>query len=273
MGTAVKAHLTDNRVDAWLAALEQRHLAELTPQEVARALRALSSCYVERRTQLAEGRALATAGKRAAFALFYGPAHFLTVRHIVRALVPSGDVTYIYDLGCGTGAAGGAWALETGARVRGVDRHPWAVAEANWTYRRLTIDGRAARADMADVRMAGQPGAAILAAYSINELPPDARGAMLPRLLDAGTRGAAVLVIEPIARRLTPWWPEWETAFSAAGGVAQDWRIDTPLPERQHALAVAAGLDPRELTARSLWLRVRGSGFERARRTRSRIAV
>jgi hypothetical protein len=61
----------DARVMGWLQGLEERHLATLTPSEVARALRALSSCYVERRAKLAAGGALESAGKRAAFAQFY----------------------------------------------------------------------------------------------------------------------------------------------------------------------------------------------------------
>ena len=76
----------DERVAGWLEALERRHLADLTTSEVARALRALSSCYVERRAKLARGGALDGAGKRAAFALFYAPLHFLVVREIVRAI-------------------------------------------------------------------------------------------------------------------------------------------------------------------------------------------
>ena len=72
--------------DAWLAALDERHLADFRPAEVGRALRALSSCYVERRSRLAEGGALETAGKRAAFALFYAPLHFLTADRVVSAL-------------------------------------------------------------------------------------------------------------------------------------------------------------------------------------------
>jgi len=68
--------------DRWLADLERRHLAELTFPEVSRALRALSATYVERRQKIAEGAALAGAGKRAAFAMFYGPLHFLLVAHI-----------------------------------------------------------------------------------------------------------------------------------------------------------------------------------------------
>ena len=73
------AHALNEHVDSWLAALEERHLANLTRPELTRALRALSSCYVERREKLTSGAALEGAGKRAAFALFYGPLHFLTV--------------------------------------------------------------------------------------------------------------------------------------------------------------------------------------------------
>jgi hypothetical protein len=70
-------------IAAWLGALEQRHLADLTMSEVARALRALSSCYVERRAKLAEGGALSSKGKRAAFALFYGPQHLRVIGEIL----------------------------------------------------------------------------------------------------------------------------------------------------------------------------------------------
>ena len=98
----------DSLTTAWLEALERRHLADLTLSEVARALRALSSCYVERRARLAEGGALSSKGKRAAFALFYGPQHFLVTQAILGALPSATDnVAGLVDLGCGTGAAGG----------------------------------------------------------------------------------------------------------------------------------------------------------------------
>src|SRR5688500_16312757 len=94
-------------IDGWLAALEQRHLANLTRSELTRSLRALSSCYVERREKLAGGAALEGAGKRAAFALFYGPIHFLTVDAVVRALgAHPKRVSALDDPGWGAG--GGA---------------------------------------------------------------------------------------------------------------------------------------------------------------------
>jgi hypothetical protein len=251
-------------LSTWLEALERRHLADLTMSEVARALRALSSCYVERRSKLVEGGALSSAGKRAAFALFYGPQHLLVTREILKALPPTTDgVSEIVDLGCGTGAAGVAWALASGAQsIRGFDRHPWAIAEAKWTYRQFHLHSHVIPANIAapDVLqqkrsvIAARPGSAVLAAYAANELAPDGRARLLASLLDAQAHGARVLVVEPIARRSMPWWREWEAAVEGAGGRADEWRFPADLPPTQRALARAAGLDPRELTARSLLL-------------------
>jgi len=71
---------------------------------VSRSLRALSSTYVERRSRIADGSAFQGRGKRAAFALFYGPIHFLLLDHIVSALPRTQQITQLVDLGCGTGA-------------------------------------------------------------------------------------------------------------------------------------------------------------------------
>jgi SAM-dependent methyltransferase len=251
----------DTLTTTWLEALERRHLANLTTSEVARALRALSSCYVERRGKLSEGGALASAGKRAAFALFYGPLHFLVVRRILQSLSEArAGLSTILDLGCGTGAAGAAWALEAGATtVRGLDRHPWAVEEANQTYRQLRLDGRAQQRDIAtigqsrdDLRITPQFG--LIAAYAANELTAPGRDALLSSLLAARARGARILVVEPIARRSLPWWDEWAATFERGGGRADEWRFPAELPPTQRGLAKAAGLDPRELTARTLFL-------------------
>jgi hypothetical protein len=251
----------DDVTAVWLDRLEQRHLADLTISEVARALRALSSCYVERRTRLAEGVALASAGKRAAFALFYGPVHFLITREIVRALPDALEhVKEIVDLGCGTGAAGTAWAHACGARrVRGFDRHPWAVGEANAAYRLFELDGRALQRDVSSPRFSqetlrAQSGTGIIAAFAANELTAPGRAALLSTLLAARDRGARVLVIEPIARLAMPWWNTWAGAFAKAGGRSDEWRFPSNLPHTQRTLARAAGLDPRELTARTLSL-------------------
>ena len=242
-------------VGAWLAALDERHLADLTLPEVTRALRALSSLYVERREKLAAGGALDGAGKRAAFALFYGPQHFFVTRLIARALGAADAVRRVVDIGCGTGVAGAAIALEAGgAAVEGIDLNPWAVREANWTYRALQLDGRAVAANVSRARLEASPGTLLVAAYAVNEWPEGTQTLLLQRLLDVHVAGAAVLVVEPIGRRVNRWWPGWAEAFRAAGGREDDWRFAAALPPRQRALAKAAGLTVDALTARSLYL-------------------
>ncbi len=102
--------------------------------------------------------------------------------------------------------------------------------------------------------MSAGEGTATIVAYVANELADPTRTKLLERLLTIGRDGDRVLLIEPIARRAMPWWPEWERAFISEGGRADEWRFPSSLPQRQGALARAAGLDPRELTARSLYL-------------------
>jgi len=242
-------------VETWLRALEARHLADLRFADVTRALRALSSAYVERRDRLASGIPLQGAGKRAAFALYYGPLHFLLIRDIVRALGAAGqEVRPIVDLGCGTGVAGAAWALEfpRPPRLVGVDRHPWAIAEAAWTYRALALHAHTVSNDVVRHRLPGA-GTAVVAAYCLNELDPAGRAAMRARLADAARRGARVLVVEPIAGPVVPEWKDWAADVVRAGGRADGWRVSPDLPDIVRRLARAARLQPHPLTARSLW--------------------
>lgn len=241
--------------DRWLGALEARHLANLTRSELTRALRALSSCYVERRGRLTHGGALDSAGKRAAFALFYAPLHFLTISAIIDALgFDRLPVREIVDAGCGTGAAGAAWAIAAAAQpaVRGVDLNPWAVQEANWTYAELKINGRATQGDISSMRLRAGPSTALLLAYAINELPDGKRAALLPIVQGAIERHTPVLVIEPIARRIAPWWPRWMRTLTAVGAREHEWRFPAVLPTLLADLARGAGLRPDELTARTI---------------------
>jgi predicted RNA methylase len=242
--------------DAWLAALEARHLADLTFPEVSRSLRALSATYVERRDRLAEGAALSGAGKRAAFALFYGPIHYLLIAGIVRQLPgATAGAPQLIDLGCGTGAAGAAWAgaCDRRPQIVGVDRHPWALAEAARTYRELGFRARTIRADASTFAFPKSP-SLILASFALNELNEEARRTLLGRFLDRAARGDRVLVIEPLAKFVARWWNAWKQSFSAAGGRADEWRFRVELPSIVAKLDRAAGLDHRELTGRSLFL-------------------
>jgi hypothetical protein len=272
-------------LEAWLQALEARHLADLTFSEVSRALRALSSAYVERRARLSSGAALSGAGKRAAFALFYGPLHYLLVQHIVTALGAARDRTStLVDLGCGTGAAGAACAasLAVPPPLVGVDRHPWVLAEAAWTYALFGLKARTLQGDIAGIewpgsprrksvapgltRLAGRtpgiPGALkegtttamFVAAFTLNELADAERDAVMQRLLARSRGGDSVLVVEPLAGSVAPWWNRWRDVFERAGGRGDEWRVRARLPAIVAKLDRAAGLDHRELTGRSLWL-------------------
>lgn len=253
----------ERALESWLEALETRHLADLRFSEVTRALRALSADYVQRRERVRHA-ALDGRGKRAAFALFYGPLHFLTCERICRALeVSRARIDQVIDLGCGTGGAGAAAAFEAQAgSIVGIDRHAWAVEEAAWTYRHFGLRHRVYRNDVARalasrrLTAAGSAGARTLylAAYTANELTEGERDTVLQALLDRAADGAAALIVEPIARGIAPWWPRWSDTWRTAGGRVDEWRFREPLPGRVRAFDHAAGLDHREQTARSLWI-------------------
>jgi hypothetical protein len=255
---------TNERFDRWMARLEARHLAELTFPEVSRALRALSSAYVERRETLARGAALSGAGKRAAFALFYGPLHHLLITHIVQSLPGALNVPAIADLGCGTGASGAAWAAacQRSPRVMGIDRHPWALGEAADTYRAFDLQATVRQGDVGTVSLVAQAlkpagpktPSAFLAAFTLNELPDAARDSLLSRLVERAAQGDRVLVVEPLAGFVARWWNRWRDTFERAGGRPDEWRLRTELPAIVAKLDRAAGLNHREITGRSLWL-------------------
>ena len=247
----------DDRFDLWLREAEQHHLADLTFPQVSSGLRALSSTYVERRLRLGEGAALDGMGKRAAFALFYGPLHFLLVRAIVQALpdARATQSTTLLDLGCGTGAAGAAWATSCvhAPRVVGIDRHPWALGEAARTYRAFGLTGRTAKGDIASMALPKEP-ISMLAAFAMNELADAPRDGLMQRLLDRTATGDRLLVVEPIAGFVARWWKRWRAPVEQLGGRADEWRFRIELPAIVAKLDRAAKLDHRELTARSLWV-------------------
>jgi SAM-dependent methyltransferase len=251
-----RADEVTDRFRNWLAALEARHLADLTFQEVSRSLRALSSTYVERRGRLHEGAALSGAGKRAAFALFYGPLHYLLIERIVEESgAPFSDVSHVLDLGCGTGASAAGWAAACARppRLVGIDRHPWAIDEARRTASDLDLQATFRVDDLTRVDLfrptggrGGQPrsaagadrtakrqargadhvrlsrdasGTGVLLAFAVNEIADAAeRDALLQRLLEFAAAGGRAIVVEPLAGFVAPWWAEWRRRIEAAGG-------------------------------------------------------
>jgi hypothetical protein len=252
-------------VEAWLAALVARHTTSLSSPELLKCIRALSARYVEARHALPAKAPADTPGKRAAFAAFFAPLHFFTVRAIVASLAAPPAVDTIVDLGCGTGAASAGWAVACGARITGVDRHGWALDDARWTWRTLGIAGRTERGDLVaaaealalrlDARSARSTAA--LLAWAVNELAPPARARLLAAVETIASRGATVLVIEPIARRVSPWWPEWRSTLAPLGAEDADWKGPAALPPPLAALDEAAGFRREALTARTLLIRPR----------------
>jgi hypothetical protein len=229
--------VTGDVVGAWMQALRERHVQPLGRPAFLKAVRALSSLYVERRQVLDSRSVVDSAGKRAAFAAFFAPFHFLATRLIVQNLrLADVRVDTIIDLGCGTGAAGAAWALAFTDRptLAGIDVSPWAVEETNWTWRTLGLAGHAHRADVGNTiirmrqasRRSSCKGTAIVLGWTVNELRDHARRRLLPALLGLAKQDASILIVEPISRRAAPWWDEWVATFGEAGGVAREWDVE-----------------------------------------------
>ncbi len=254
------------QVQTWLDALHARHVATYRPKEFTHALQALSVRYVERRKELPARSPLDSAGKRAAFAAFYAPLHFLTVQEILNEVAGHSAPARIADLGCGTGVCGAAWALHFqhdraasgGTVVAGVDDHQWAVDEARWNLKTLGIDGRVTRGDLTTVVNGSLAVDGVVLGWAVNELSADSRAAILPKLTAfAATRGP-VLIVEPLSHAVSPWWHEWVAAFAPAGGRADEWKFRIEQPPMLKELSHRAGFRRDVLGARSLWAAPQG---------------
>ena len=242
-------------VQHWIDRLFARHERELTFREISRGLAALTQDYVQKRQRLQkdafEGR-----GKRAAFACYYGPVHFLLLQRVFAALdVAATAPLPALDLGCGTGVAGAAWARcwNPAPPVTGVEPNGWSLAEARETWRDLGLQGRPVGGPLEKLRWPRGP-QAILGAYVVNELSIEGRLALQKELLRQIQQGSAVFIVEPLATRIVPWWFDWTEAFKPAGGRIDEWRYSLDLPERVALLGKAGGLDPREHGCRTLWV-------------------
>ncbi len=260
--------IADPRLKTWLVALEARHMANLTRQEFTRAVRALSARYVERRTQLSDRSPLDSAGKRAAFALFYAPVHLLTTREAMAHLGIRTDLASLVDLGCGTGVCSAAWALlhEIPPSITGVDTHPWALEEARWNWRTLGLRGQTTRGDLvAAARTLLKQSDAVLArtgviaGWSINELPKPERAQLLDTIDHLVGRGVTLVILEPLARGVTPWWDEWVERLAPHEVLACDVKGEAGLPPPLDSFSDAAGFRNKLLGARVMAIRFNDS--------------
>ena len=248
--------------DGWLSAATERFEAELRFAEIRKGVNSLSSLYVERRSgaDLA-ARAHEGAGKRAALATYFAPLHFLAAHCALESLVESNPgalagIRRVVDLGCGTGAAGAAAASACAARpeVLGVDRSGWALAEARRTYTAFGLRARTLRSRLPRGLPRGRPGDLCVLGWCLNELREEERDRLLARLAEARDGlGARILVLEPLAGAVTPW---WETARGRLGG-AGVWTavVKRPIerPARIAELDHASGLDHRVIGVRAMF--------------------
>ena len=175
---------------------------------------------------------------------------FSSRARIVRAL-PAADqaVTTIVDLGCGTGAAGVAWASPPARRACWVRSQPWAVDEATLDVSQFHLEGRAVRRELrrptrprSRSQSAPPPAPAssppTRSTSSHRAAGRDAahaarRASRRPRSRHRADCPADVALVERVA-----------DAFARTGGRADEWRFQAPLPPTQQQLAKAAGLDP-----------------------------
>lgn len=244
--------------DAWQERALARFLPPLTFPELRRGVQALSSLYVERRGggDLAS-RSLEGAGKRAAFACFYAPLHFLTLAHALKDET-LGAPRRIVDVGCGTGAAGAALACVLASapaprpRLLALDRSGFALGETRHTHAAFGLRGATRRGVLPGALPPLGRGDLAIVAWCANELSEEARGGLLAALLGGAAQGAAVVVAEPLATGAAPWWRDWVGAFAPAGGRAREARARLTLPDSLARLDRAAGLDHEELGARVL---------------------
>jgi hypothetical protein len=140
--------------------------------------------------------------------------------------------------------------------------HPWVLAEAQWNWRQLGLTGTARRGDLVDAaeRLAAtRPSTppertTVLLGWSVNELDSSPRQRLLAALTHLAARGVQIVVIEPIARSVSPWWEEWVAAFARLGGQprADEWKFDLALPPALDRVNDAAGFSPRALSARTI---------------------
>ncbi len=248
--------------DDWLSAATQRFEAELRFAEIRKGVQSLSSLYVERRAgaDLA-ARAREGAGKRAALATYFAPLHFLAVHCALEALAEFepgalGGIRRVLDLGCGTGAAGAAAATACAARpeVLGVDGSGWALGEARRTYAAFGLRARTLRSRLPGGLPRPRPGDLAVLGWCLNELREDERDRLVSRLAEArvGT-GTRLLVLEPLAGAVAPWWEAVRERLGGAGVWAAVVKRGVERPARIAELDRASGLDHRVIGVRAMF--------------------
>lgn len=244
-------------LEQWVASEAELALRDLRFSDVRRAVQALSMLYVQKRARGGlDKRAGDGAGKRAAFASYYAPLHFIGAAVAGSALGLQGcsGVREVVDLGCGTGAVGAAIArlLPGAARVTGVDANAGAVSVCRRTFSALGVRGRARVGRLPSAMPRLRAADLVVAGWSLNELGPEERDAVLDDVSTGVSRGCGLLVLEPLSTRVVPWWPQLIARFP--GAAVAELRVPVTRPPWIARLDEATRLDHRDATCRALWV-------------------
>ena len=86
----------------------------------------------------------------------------------------------------------------------------------------------------------------------MNELGETERDALLARIEGALDAGARLLVLEPLAGGISPWWSSWRDALAPRGIEESELRAKVALPPLLADVDRATGLRHAELGARLL---------------------
>jgi SAM-dependent methyltransferase len=241
-------------LDAWLEAAVDRQ-APLTFTDLRKGVRALSARYVERRRREGVDRdAFASPAKRAAFATYYAALHLETAFRAASEAWPTGRLAErVIDLGAGSGAAGAGAARALGVpAVLGLERSGWALREARATYAAFGLRGRTRRAELPGALPRPRAGDLLVAGWVLNECAPEVRNALIGGLEAALRAGGSVLILEPLAGAVAPWFDGLATRLAPVGCRSFEARYGGERPAWVSKMDHAAGLDHRELRARVL---------------------
>lgn len=245
-------------LEAWLEAAVERQ-APLSFTDLRKGVRALSTRYVERRRrgdrEAVDRDAFGSPAKRAAFATYYAALHLETAFLAASEAWPAGlAAERVVDLGAGSGAAGAgvARALDVSS-VLGLERSGWALREARATYAAFGLRARTRRAELPAALPRGRPGDVLVAGWVLNECSAAARETLVGGLQAAVREGAAVLILEPLAGAVAPWFDTVAERLAPLGTRTTEARFHDERPTWVAKMDRAAGLDHRELRARVLW--------------------
>ena len=248
------AQLQSDDLEAWFCAELPHHLPPLDRRELRKGIQSLSSVYLSRGAGI-ESRAASSRARQAASALFFGPLHSLSTQVVLGSLPPPEvPQACVVDLGCGSGAVGATVVrCGYGERVEGLDTAAWAVPAARRTYEALGVSGSARKGRLPGALGWPSGPRLLVFGWSLNELTEADRAQVRQRVESGLRKGCGLLLIEPLSRRITPWWDDWSRKLRRLGVSAHQAKAHVALPPCLRDLDRAAGMDHRILGARALY--------------------